>query len=542
MNAKHVAWWLAGVLAVLIVIAAGAWSLGVATAFAYADEPAATTTAATAPKTDAASATVSSVAKPATVATTPSASSATASTVVKKLTATDPLPGSEKLPLVKTATPVDKATEPTPATFTISGMKYLKGRALKAGEFSFALIPAGVYAVPMGSSLTAQLREGSSLTAAEKYELVAHGGLQYSSSATQPVPAASVVSNAADGQVTFSTLTFDAASLGKYATRRYAGSIFCYTIVEQAPRAATEKNAEGQYVYQGMTYDNSVKRVYLYAYETGDDSTQCHIEVVPLGDASFSTKADDPVTGQGDGFLNVYTATSSEPADGAASDSSGGAADGAAPDMKPSDTPTGGTASAGKPSDGAVSGGAASGGAVSGGAAPDEAAPDGVAPDDTPVDGDVSGDTGFDKPSTDKPSTEQPSGSASGTPAKPGVATSSDPATGSASAAGSSTSTAAGSSASASGDFQTVVTEGPATMPETEVSSSTTPQAAPAPQPTAESSVVAVVTSDYSASDGPMHLFPQAPDQWAIFWLIVVAVVALGVLGGVYLHQKKHEE
>lgn len=202
---------------------------------------------------------------------------------------------------------------PTPASFTIAGMKYLQGRPLVAGEFSFRLGVAGVASIPLGSDLPQKLRQGSALTAAEKYELVAHSGLTYYPSATQPVPSDNTVENAADGSVTFEPLTFGAISVGEAATQRHRGVVFCYTIAELPPHNAdgtlkdgVSRDALGRYVYRGVTYDDSVKRVYLYVYETGEDASNPQIAVVPLGDASFDGAPLKSAAGSGVGFVNTF--------------------------------------------------------------------------------------------------------------------------------------------------------------------------------------------------------------------------------------------
>lgn len=200
-----------------------------------------------------------------------------------------------------------------PASFAITGMKYLQGRSLAAGEFTFRLGVAGVASIPPQSDLPKKLRQGSSLSAAEKYELVTEADLTYYPSATQPAPSDITVENAADGTVAFEPLVFDATSVGETATQRHQGAIFCYTIAELPPRNAdgtlkdgVTRDALGRYVYRGVTYDNSVKRVYLYAYETGDDSSNPEIAVVPLGDAAFAGAPLKSAVGSGMGFVNIF--------------------------------------------------------------------------------------------------------------------------------------------------------------------------------------------------------------------------------------------
>lgn len=544
MNAKHIAWWLAGVLAVLIVIAAGAWSLGVATAYAYADEPAVQT-----------------------------ANVQTA----KKLTAADPLPGSEKLPLrnVSATSPSsDAATAtataagatstagaanatssaaPEPASFTVSGKKYLEGRALKAGEFSFTMVPVGVYTLPMGSPLIAQLRS-STLSAAEKYELVAHGGLSYTDSPTQPVPAQSVVTNQADGTVEFAPLTFDEATLGKFATRRYAGTVFCYAVAEQAPRTAdgtltagATENADGRCVFKGVTYDNSVKRVYLYVYETGDDGMNCHIEIVPLGDATFDTATDTPATGQGDGFRNVYVAA----ADDSSSDE--GTTDAPSATDKPSIT-------APKPTTPGVTAPAPDKPEAT---TPDE--PEGAGSDKVPngtPSATVPGQTPSDTPSHEAPEagtapSEKPSTGTSTPAAKPetgapeGTVTGSTSTAGSATGSGAHTGTAAGAPSTAGSsdsatmdptqvddsgvdDFKTVVTEGPATMPEASVTST----AANAGTASAAMSATTIVTSVNTDSSGAIQAFAQTGDEPDRASLIALLIVVISLAATIVAYQK----
>lgn len=200
-----------------------------------------------------------------------------------------------------------------PASFAITGMKYLQGRSLAAGEFTFRLGVAGVASIPPQSDLPKKLRQGSSLSAAEKYELVTEADLTYYPSATQPAPSDITVENAADGSVAFEPLVFDATSVGETATQRHQGAIFCYTIAELPPRNAdgtlkdgVTRDALGRYVYRGVTYDNSVKRVYLYAYETGSDSNNPEIAVVPLGDAAFAGAPLKSAVGSGMGFVNIF--------------------------------------------------------------------------------------------------------------------------------------------------------------------------------------------------------------------------------------------
>lgn len=200
-----------------------------------------------------------------------------------------------------------------PASFAITGMKYLQGRSLAAGEFTFRLGVAGVASIPPQSDLPKKLRQGSSLSAAEKYELVTEADLTYYPSATQPAPSDITVENAADGTVAFEPLVFDATSVGETATQRHQGAIFCYTIAELPPRNAdgtlkdgVTRDALGRYVYRGVTYDNSVKRVYLYAYETGSDSNNPEIAVVPLGDAAFAGAPLKSAVGSGMGFVNIF--------------------------------------------------------------------------------------------------------------------------------------------------------------------------------------------------------------------------------------------
>lgn len=198
-----------------------------------------------------------------------------------------------------------------PASFTISGMKYLEGRTLQAGEFTFRIAAAGAAKIPTASNLPGQLRS-STLSDAEKYELVAHGGLVYYPSALQPMPTSNTVVNSADGAVSFGPLTFSQASLGETSTQRSHGTVFCYTVAEQPPRNVdgslkdgVTRDTSGRYVYQGVTYDDTVKRIYLYVYEAGT-SDNPEIVILPLGDATFGARPTKAVSGTGAGFLNVF--------------------------------------------------------------------------------------------------------------------------------------------------------------------------------------------------------------------------------------------
>ena len=65
---------------------------------------------------------------------------------------------------------------------------------------------------------------------------MAHGDLTYYPESDQPMPASALAQNNAEGAVTFGSLAFDSALLGKTATERSAGRVFCYTVAEQVPR------------------------------------------------------------------------------------------------------------------------------------------------------------------------------------------------------------------------------------------------------------------------------------------------------------------
>lgn len=232
---------------------------------------------------------------------------------------TSDLPDHHRLPLVKAA-----SSAVAPASFTISGMKYLEGRPLAAGEFSFRLGEGGAALVPGASDLAYKLRQGSSLSDAEKYQLVMGSDLTFYPSSVQPMPASSVVVNASDGTVAFGPLTFDGASLGATATQRQQGTIFSYSVAEQVPRNAdgslkdgVTRDANGRYVYQGVAYDDSVKRIFIYAYESVDAAGASSVVLVPLGDATFDQGPGRAAAGAGRGFVNVFNGAVLESYDGA---------------------------------------------------------------------------------------------------------------------------------------------------------------------------------------------------------------------------------
>lgn len=337
--------WLAGLAIVLAVAVAGLWSLSATAAFAdeatnAADSASKTATAPvdsasktaagpadSAPKT--ATEPGGSTSKPAAgladsapkTATDPTDSASKAVAPAQK-TASDPaddLPGRNQLPLRAKAA---SSNAITPATFTISGKKYLQGRSLKEGEFTFVIAAAGSCTIPAGSDLPRKLRS-TSLSDAEKYELVAHGGLTYYPDATQPLPDPSVVTNEQDGTVAFAPLTFTGSTLGETATGRHIGRVFCYTVSEQAPRdqsgkllEGVTKDAQGHYVYQGVTYDDTVKRIYLYAYEQVDADHNSSVAIVPLGDATFDGAPVRSQSGIGAGFRNVFNGAQFDGYDG----------------------------------------------------------------------------------------------------------------------------------------------------------------------------------------------------------------------------------
>lgn len=286
MRMKSVLWWLAGLAAVVLVMTAGAWSLSTATAFA--DEPTAATSDAT-----------------------PTAK-----------TSDDPpdqLPGKSQLPLQEKVT---SSGDVKPATFTISGKKFLEGRPLKAGEFSFSIAEAGAYKVPARSDLPKQLKSDT-LSAEEKYQLVAYSGFDYHPNSLQPIPNPSTVANAADGTVAFPAITIEGKALGETATSRHLGIVFCYNIVEQPPRDANgqllegvTKDAQGRYVYQGVTYDDCVKHLYLYAYETVNEDRSSSVAIIPLGDATFDGVPVRTASGKGVGFRNSFSGALLESYDG----------------------------------------------------------------------------------------------------------------------------------------------------------------------------------------------------------------------------------
>lgn len=286
MRMKSVLWWLAGLAAVVLVMTAGAWSLSTATAFA--DEP------------------------------TSAASDATSTTKTPD-DPPDQLPGESQLPLQEKVT---SSGNVKPATFTISGKKYLVGRPLKAGEFSFSIAEAGAYKVPERSDLPKQLKSNT-LTPDEKYQLVAYSGFDYHPNSLQPLPNPSTVTNAADGTVAFPSITIEGKALGETATSRHHGIVFCYNIVEQPPRDAdgqllegVTKDAQGRYVYQGVTYDDCVKHLYLYAYETVNEDRSSSVAIIPLGDATFDGVPVRTASGKGVGFRNSFSGALLESYDG----------------------------------------------------------------------------------------------------------------------------------------------------------------------------------------------------------------------------------
>lgn len=257
------------------------------------------------------------------LATSPSPDPATARPTTADLAqaGTSDLPDHHRLPLVKAASGTI-----APASFTISGMKYLEGRPLAAGEFSFRLGEGGAALVPGASDLAYKLRQGSSLSDAEKYQLIMESGLTFYPSSVQPMPASSVAVNASDGAVAFAPITFGGASLGATATQRHQGTIFSYSVAEQVPRNAdgslkdgVTRDASGRYVYQGVAYDDSVKRIYIYAYESADAAGASSVVLVPLGDATFDQGPGRAAPGAGRGFVNVFNGTVLESYDGAVS-------------------------------------------------------------------------------------------------------------------------------------------------------------------------------------------------------------------------------
>lgn len=234
--------------------------------------------------------------------------------------ATEDLPGTYQLPLRAKA---PKSTMPAPVSFTISGKKFLEGRALKAGEFTFHIALAGMARIPADSDLPAKLKPGSNLSDAEKFELVAHNGLVYHPSSTQPVPASANATNTADGDIVFPALTFDGTAIGETEASRQVGVVFCYTIGERPPLNSSgglldgvTRDNLGRYVYQGVTYDDAVKRVYLYVYETAGADGSPALAVVPLGDATFDGMPGRTASGAGVGFRNVFHGTQIDAYDG----------------------------------------------------------------------------------------------------------------------------------------------------------------------------------------------------------------------------------
>lgn len=85
--------------------------------------------------------------------------------------------------------------------------------------------------------------------------------------------------------------------------------MFCYTIAEQPPRNSNgelldgvTRDPLGRYVYQGVTYDDSTKRVYLYVYQDVDGDGKPVLVLVPLGDATFDAMPGRSASGAGVGF------------------------------------------------------------------------------------------------------------------------------------------------------------------------------------------------------------------------------------------------
>lgn len=224
---------------------------------------------------------------------------------------TEGLPEVDELPLHRFAV---RATA-EPVNFVLSVEKHLANRALKDDEFTFKAAKGGAYKIPAGSDLASKLQDDA-VPREEKLHMAALDEVTYASSSLQPKVSPNTAQNNADGTVTFSAVTFDGSSLGTKAAQRQRGTIFCYKVTEKGPVTGLGTlvpgaawDAAGSAVYDGVTYDDSVKKVYVYVYET-TVKKQPVIKVMPLGLVSFPV---DEETGDvndapqiGRGFVNVY--------------------------------------------------------------------------------------------------------------------------------------------------------------------------------------------------------------------------------------------
>ena len=213
----------------------------------------------------------------------------------------------------------DNVYDPTSTTIHFEGRKELTGRTnpdgtvsgAQNGEFQFRLTAAGSYLMTAAASAKFHKLKDAGDSANVKSYLMEK---TYAADAEQPMPAetdnvkietvdgqqTAVVGNGEGGRVLFGGTAFDRASLGS----NVLGKVYHYTIQEIVPEGWTDK--DGQKVYNGVAYDDTVRDLFVYVHLHGSDGN-------PLTSGTVADHVDGVVLNadaSGDResiFRNVYT-------------------------------------------------------------------------------------------------------------------------------------------------------------------------------------------------------------------------------------------
>lgn len=213
----------------------------------------------------------------------------------------------------------DNVYDPTSTTIHFEGRKELTGRTnpdgtvsgAQNGEFQFRLTAAGSYLMTAAASAKFHELKDAGDSANVKSYLMEK---TYAADAEQPMPAetdnvkietvdgqqTAVVGNGEGGRVLFGGTAFDRASLGS----NVLGKVYHYTIQEIVPEGWTDK--DGQKVYNGVAYDDTVRDLFVYVHLHGSDGN-------PLTSGTVADHVDGVVLNadaSGDResiFRNVYT-------------------------------------------------------------------------------------------------------------------------------------------------------------------------------------------------------------------------------------------
>ncbi|MDE5977524.1 MAG: DUF11 domain-containing protein, partial [Turicibacter sp.] len=191
-------------------------------------------------------------------------------------------------------------------TRTLLEYKLLTGKpgGLGAGQFNFTVSASGVHTVTADEVLAT----GGLLVAPD----TANANYSYETK-EQPLPDMTTVSNDENGIIEFSPFQFRSWNAGDTAEEQKLGKIYKYTVKEELPEDAVYNDETGEWISNGIVYDQSEKIIYLHIYTQEVMRTEYDESGNEVGTYTELVICADPYGDRGDIFTNAYTGTGELP-------------------------------------------------------------------------------------------------------------------------------------------------------------------------------------------------------------------------------------